>query len=116
MMRLLKAFFITVLLGMLAVTLWASLHENVGVGLLKVLREPWAAATLADAYCGFLTFFLWVCYKEGCVFNRLGWFVAILIFGNIAMASYALIELWRLPPGAGPAEFLARRKDACAPS
>lgn len=116
MMRLLKAFFVLVLVGMVAVTTWASLHENVGIGLMKVLREPWAAATLADAVCGFLTFFLWVCYKEACVFNRLGWFIAIMLFGNIAMAAYALIALWRLPPGAGVAELLTRREGACAPS
>lgn len=113
MMRFLKAFFIVILVGMLAVTGWASWHENVGVGLMKVLREPWAAATLADAYAGFLTFFLWVCYKETCVFNRVGWFLALMLFGNIAAAAYVLVELWRLPAGAGAAELLTRRKGLC---
>jgi hypothetical protein len=116
MTRLLKVLFAAILVGMIAVTVWASLHENVGVGLLKVLNEPWAAATLADAYAGFLTFFLWVCWKETCVLNRALWFVLIMLLGNIAVSFYLLRELAALPPGAGLDVLLARRKGSCAAS
>ncbi len=116
MIRSLRLLFAAILAGMLLVTGWASLHENVGIGLTKVLREPWAAATLADAYAGFLTFFVWVCYKEGCFLNRALWFALIMLFGNIAMASYVLIELTRLPSDAGLERLLLQRKTACATS
>jgi Protein of unknown function (DUF1475) len=56
----------------------------------------WTLATLADAYCGFLTFYAWVFYKETGPVARIGWLVAIALLGNLAMASYVLIELSRL--------------------
>ena len=108
----LKFLFTAILAGMVGVTAWASLRENVLIGLAKVLREPWAAATLADAYAGFLTFFAWVWYKERSPASRALWFVLIMLLGNIAMAAYALIILARLPPGAGPERLLLREPRA----
>ena len=40
---------------------------------------------------------------------RLLWLVLILAMGNIAMAAYALIQLWKLPPGARIEDLLLRR-------
>ena len=40
--------------------------------------NPWAMATLWDAYFGFITFFVWVCYKERSIMPRIVWFVLIM--------------------------------------
>jgi hypothetical protein len=89
----LKLLFTGILILMIGVSIWASLDKNVWDGFLIVWNEPWGVATLADAYCGFLTFFAWVCYKENSALARFGWFVLIMVFGNIAMSSYMLLAL-----------------------
>ena len=71
--------------------------------------NPWAMATLWDAYFGFITFFVWVCYKEVSVGARLLWFVLIIALGNIAMSAYVLVELFRLKPGESVANVITRR-------
>ena len=90
---------------MLALTIRASLFENVVSAGIRILRDPWGAATCADAYFGFLTFYLWVIYKESRVWDRLFWLVAILVLGNIAMASYVLLQI-RKRKGQGGLESL----------
>lgn len=99
-----------ILVAMLGVTSWATSIESVIVGGPKVVREPWALATLFDAYCGFLTFYAWVFYKERSLLARGAWLVAILGLGNIAMAAYVLWQLKKLPAGAAPESLLLRKK------
>ncbi|MDL2718301.1 MAG: DUF1475 family protein [Acidobacteriota bacterium] len=106
--RALTLLFGAILVVMLAVTGWASSRVaiwNAGPD----LRGPWAIATLFDAYCGFLTFFAWVCWKETRGGARMLWFVLVMLLGNIAMAFYVLRELARLGPGEGMAALLGRR-------
>jgi hypothetical protein len=105
-MKALRVFFSVVLIAMIAVTTWAELEKGVIWGFGYLFAERWGIATLADAYCGFCTFSCWVFYKEKSWPARAIWFVLILLFGNIAMSSYALIQLRRLPKGAGVKEFL----------
>lgn len=88
--------FSLILLAMLAVTTWASSYENIIAATKRLVAEPWMVATLFDAYFGFLTFFVWVCYKEVKTVNKGIWFVAIMILGNIAMSVYVLLEVRRL--------------------
>lgn len=106
----LRIAFIIVLLAMLAVTTWASGF----VALWKMPREvathPWFIATLFDTYFAFLTFWAWVAYKETSNVARVGWLIAILLLGNIAMAIYMLRELFRVPPDAKLETVLLRRK------
>ncbi|MEO8026197.1 MAG: DUF1475 family protein [Bryobacteraceae bacterium] len=71
--------------------------------------NPWAWATLWDAYFGFLTFYVWVAYKERTVVARALWFVLIMGLGNIAMSLYVLIELFRLHPADSAEKALWRR-------
>jgi hypothetical protein len=102
--------FTLILLTMIAVTslsslrvpLWNSVDEFTWV------RSPWAVATLFDAYFGFLTFFVWVAYKERSAASRILWLVLIMAFGNIAMASYILLQLPRLKPEDGLEKLLLR--------
>ena len=94
---------------MVAVTWRASLDRSVFTAFSEIARDPWGLATLADAYFGFLTFYCWVAYKETSWLARGLWFVAIMLFGNMAMALYVLVQLFRLPEGAGVAFLLLRR-------
>lgn len=97
---LLKLLFSGILLAMMAVTGWASLHQAVQHwgGLTTGPDRYWTIATLMDAYCGFLTFYAWVFYKERRWLPRTAWFLAIMALGNMAMAAYALLQLMRLGP------------------
>ena len=107
----LKLLFAAILIAMLAVTAWASLDRSVfQAG--NLLDDPWGVATLLDAYMGFLTFYVWVAYKETGLFGRVAWFVLIMALGNIAMAAYVLIQLFRLPAGATFETLLLRKGPA----
>ena len=82
-----------ILAAMLAVTTYASLDRSIlNVGP-ELLTDPWFHATLADAYFGFVTFYVWVAYKEVSWVRRVLWFVLIMTLGNIAMSIYVLIQL-----------------------
>lgn len=105
----LRVFFIVVLVSMLSVTIWASLQEALWKVPREVATHPWFIATLFDAYWGFLTFYCWVFYLERNILSRVLWLVAILLLGNIAMAVYALIRLFRLPADATMETLLLKR-------
>lgn len=90
-------------------TVRASLDRNVFAAVGELIHDPWVVATLFDAYFGFLTFYLWVLYKEQRWGPRIGWFVAIMALGNFAMAVYALRELLRHPAGEPISQMLIRR-------
>jgi len=102
-----------ILAAMLVVTVTASLHQPLWEwgGLRAEPDRWWTYATLADAYFGFLTFYAWVFYKETRAAARAGWFVAIMLLGNIAMAVYVLLQLAKLPAGAPLSQLLIRRGD-----
>ncbi len=101
--------FAGILAAMIAVTTWASLDRNVLAAGRALWPDPWFIATLCDAYFGFLTFYVWVAYKERGWLPRAAWFVLIMALGNIAMALYVLIQVFRLKPGEGWERLLLRR-------
>jgi len=92
----LKLLFIAVFVVMVAVNVRAALAMNILDSVQSFSANPWAVATLYDAYCGFLTFYVWVAYKERARWAQVLWFVLIMGLGNIAMSSYALKELFKL--------------------
>ncbi len=104
----LRLFFIIVLLSMIAVTWWAGNHTALWEIPGEVGGHPWFIACLFDAYWGFLTFYLWLFYREASAMPRTAWLIAILLFGNIAMATYMLILLFKLPRSANAREILLR--------
>ena len=106
----LRIFFLLVLASMLWVTSWASLQCPLFAVPREVFSHPWFIATLFDAYWGFVTFFVWVCYKETSALGRLAWFVAIMLLGNIAMSAYWLTELFRMPAEGKLADVFALRR------
>src|SRR4030095_15121040 len=89
-----------VLVALLTVTTWASNIIALWRTPREVLGHPWFVATLFDTYFAFLTFWLWVAYKQRGWGSRIGWLTGILLLGNIAMAAYLLIQLFKLPPNA----------------
>ncbi|HND62514.1 MAG TPA: DUF1475 family protein [Opitutaceae bacterium] len=106
MILLLRGLFLLVLASMLAVTVWAGLQCPLFGLPREVYAHPWFIAGMFDAYWGFTTFFVWVCVKRTAWTARLAWFVAIMLLGNIAMASFCLRELWRVPRDARLADVL----------
>jgi len=105
----LRIAFACVLITMLIVSVWASLQVAIWQIPKPVIGHPWFIATLYDTYFAFLTFWLWVAYKERGWGARIGWLIGILLLGNIAMAAYMLIQLFRLPTNAKLEQLFLRR-------
>jgi hypothetical protein len=108
MILVLRALFSLVLLGMLYVTISASLERGVFEAAGELWADPWFRATLADAYFGFLTVYVWIAYRERGWLRRGIWFVLLMALGNIAIAGYLLWALFKLPADA-PLERLLLR-------
>ncbi len=99
-----------VLAVMLFVTVSASLQQDVLTATHLLWPDPWFRATLADAYFGFLFFWLWVAWREQSMSKGALWFLLIMTLGNFAMAGYLLLQLRRLQPGEGIESLLKRRE------
>lgn len=92
--------------------------EDIGIHYARTLRlwqagtdlwpQLWFRATLLDAYCGFLTFYAWVFYRERNWRSRLLCFLLIMLLGNIAMSGYLLLRLRKLPRDAAMPQLLLR--------
>ncbi|MDB6126944.1 MAG: hypothetical protein JWM35_840 [Verrucomicrobia bacterium] len=109
MILFLRGLFIVVIASMLWVTSWASMQCPLFAIPREVYGHPWFIATMFDAYWGFITFFVWVCYRQVSWVARIAWFVAIILFGNIAMASYCLDALFRVRKDAKLSEVLVTK-------
>ncbi len=102
------------LIALVGVSVWATSKVGIVPAIQALLADPgagthpWFVATLFDAYFGFLWFWAWIAYKETSNLARGLWLLGILALGNIAMATYMLLQLRRLPPGA-PAQALLLR-------
>jgi len=94
----LKWMFGAIFVWMIVMTIRTSMAASLWGTWSSFALNPWAVATLWDAYFGFLTFYVWVAYKERRVIARILWFVLIMCLGNIAMSLYVLIQLFRLRP------------------
>ena len=111
MLGLLRVLFAVVLASMLGVTSWATLQCPLFAVPRDVFTHPWFIATLADAYWGFITFFVWVAFKQTSWLARVAWFAAIMLLGNIAMSAYCLAELFAAAPGNRLEALLTFRRD-----
>jgi hypothetical protein len=92
----LKLLFVFIFLSMVAITIRTSLQISLWAAMPAFAANPWAMATLYDAYFGFLTFFCWLAWRERALGVKLIWFVLIMALGNIAMSAYVLIQLFGL--------------------
>lgn len=95
---------------MILVTVRTSLQMPIWEAFATFGDNPWSVATLWDAYFGFLTFYVWVGYKESRWLWRTIWFVLIMTLGNIAMSLYVLIQLFSLKPSEEPWTILVQRR------
>ncbi len=106
----LRALFIAIL----AVMLWGTVRASLAQALFDipaaVLGNPWFQVTLFDAYFAFLTFYIWVAWKEQTTGARVLWFLAIMLWGNFAMATYMLVQLFRLPADVPLAQVFTTRE------
>jgi hypothetical protein len=107
----LKILFAAILVTMIVCTGYATSQQSVlqWGGLTSGPDRYWTIATLFDAYFGFLTFYVWVAYKERGWLPKLLWFIAIMALGNMAMACYVLLQLVRLRPDQPASAILAAR-------
>jgi hypothetical protein len=94
----LKVLFTGIFLWMVVMTIHVGLQKPIWLATTEFswANSPWAVATLFDAYFGFITFYVWVCFKERSWLGRALWFLLIMALGNIAMSAYVLIQLFRL--------------------
>ena len=109
MKSLLKLLFGGIFVFMVVMTIRTGLAVSLSAAWPSYAANPWAIATLYDAYFGFVTFYAWVFYKERLVWKRVLWFLLIMGLGNIAMSFYVLIQLFRLRPEEPAASILQRR-------
>jgi hypothetical protein len=100
MRLLLKLLFSVIFFWMVGMTTYVSMHKSLlqAGSEFRWATSPWAVATLFDAYFGFVTFFVWVCFKERRLIAKAIWFLLIMGLGNIAMSGYVLIQLFKLKP------------------
>ena len=109
--RALQILFVFILVSLTAWNVWASTRQSVleWGGLTTPPDNLWTIATLIDAYYGFVTFYMWVLWKETRALPRVLWFVAIMALGNIAMSAYVLRQLARLRPDDSMGVLLSAR-------
>lgn len=105
----LKVLFGFIFAWMVVATIRTSLQVSLWEAWRGFAANPWAVATLYDAYAGFITFYIWVAYKERGPGGRILWFVLIMCLGNIAMSAYVLRELFRLPANVNIESIFWRR-------
>ena len=110
----LKVLFAAIFLWMTVATIRASLAISLRDAMPAFTASPWSMATLYDAYCGFITFYVWVAHKERAWIARVVWFVLIMGLGNIAMSVYVLIQLFRLKADEPAEAMLWRHHEAAA--
>jgi hypothetical protein len=110
MILFLRFLFIVVIGSMLWVTSWAGLKQSLGdFARSATFRDPWVIATLVDAYWAFITFYVWVAWKEQSLPSRVLWFISIILLGNLAMAVFMLRELFAVPVAGSLNNVFARR-------
>jgi hypothetical protein len=112
----LRVLFSSIFVFMVVATTKVSLDVNLFSGGAELMRNQWGVMTLFDAYFGFLTFFVWVAYKERTALPRVLWFVLIMLLGNIATSAYMLLQLFLIPAGAPVEQLLLRRPASQRPA
>lgn len=93
--RLLVAYALVVLVAMTWVTTFATYAQgDVMLGFREVAAMPWGLATLFDAYFAFVSFFLYILWRERSTVAKVIWFVLLMGLGNFAIVFYGLGCLW----------------------
>jgi len=107
LMTLMVGCFVCLLAFSVRASLARSVFDNA-----TLMKDVWFQVTLLDAYLGFFIFYVWVAWKEQSVLSRVVWFVLIMTFGNMATASYVIVQIWRHPKDRPVSEILLRQRSA----
>src|SRR5262245_46344741 len=83
---------------MTAVTIYASLQQNLMTVLPRMIHDPWTAATFIDFYNNILLISAWMAYKENHAGKTIAWFVAFVLGGSITTSLYVFLQLNKLRP------------------
>jgi hypothetical protein len=105
----LTAIFAGIFVWMVVLTIRTSMTVSLWSAWDSFAANPWAVATLYDAYFGFFAFWLWVAWRESSVGIRVLWLVLVFALGNIAMSLYVLIQLFGLKADE-PVDALFRKR------
>lgn len=90
--------FSVILTAMLWQTSTASMAQAIWAIPENVTQNPWFVATLYDAYCGFITIFVWIAFREKAFLGKVLWFILLMLLGNIAISAYCLTVLLKAKP------------------
>ena len=96
MLWFLRILFIGIFVAMSSLIVWSSLEQPIFGIPREVFTNPWFITTLFDAYFAFITFYVWVAWKEQSMGARALWLLVVLMWGNFAMAIYMIVELFRI--------------------
>ncbi|GAB5561592.1 MAG: hypothetical protein SynsKO_32390 [Synoicihabitans sp.] len=96
MLWFLRLLFIGIFVAMSSLIVWASIEQPIFGIPREVFTNPWFITTLFDAYFAFITFYVFVAWKEQTNSARALWLIVVLLWGNFAMAIYMIIELFRI--------------------
>jgi hypothetical protein len=90
--------FSVILAAMLWQTSTASMAQAIWAIPDPITQNPWFIATLVDAYCGFITIFVWIALREKSFSAKVLWFILLMLLGNIAISAYCLMVLIQSKP------------------
>lgn len=105
----LRIWFLLVFVVQTTLVTQAMLHESLFQIPPVVSSDVWFIATVSDAYLAIIAFALWVCARERAWVSRIVWFLLIVVWGNVTMALYMLILLFRLPTTATAEDVFLKR-------
>lgn len=105
----LKVLFGFIFVFMVVMTIRTSFEQSLWEARPAFVASPWSMATLYDAYCGFVTFFCWLAWRERALAVKIVWFVLIMALGNIAMSLYVLMQLFQLKQDEGVAGLFRQK-------
>jgi uncharacterized membrane protein YczE len=109
LIKVLKGLTIAIMVWMGYIVVSTSMESNLFEEWHTLGGIPWMRATLWDFYANVLVIYLWVCYKERTLAQRIIWLILLCCLGSIATAAYVFIQLFKLKPGEGLKELLSKR-------
>jgi hypothetical protein len=83
------------IVAMVAVIGYATIVGDLASDGGELLRNPWGVVSLVDLYVGFILFSLWITYREASRLHAAAWIIAMMVFGFLAGALYAFVNLMR---------------------
>ena len=90
-MKIVRYLSVALTLVMLATVVYGLLSGDFAAQGSEILGLGWGRVTLIDLYVGLVIFGIWVAVRETRWPARVGWWVALLVLGNLAAAAYLMV-------------------------